>query len=351
MPVKVAVNGYGTIGKRLADAIAKLPDFKLIGVAKYNADYSALLIVKRGIDIYVPKEKHREFRDIGVEPAGSIEDMVEAAELVYDASPAKQGLRNKELYTKYRKPAVFQGGEPPEVAELSYSTLCNYDKALGRTYVRVVSCNTTGLLRVICSIGIDSVDSVFGVIVRRASDPKEDLRGPVNSVLLESPFLPSHHSKDVASVIGDKPPIITVSLVVPSTIMHVQVLNIRLKKRINVENLIELLDRSGRIVPLSSKQLKIDSTGKLVELSRDLGRPRYDIYENILFSDSLYVNNDGVVMIQAVHQEAIVIPENLDVAYAIMNLETDVQRVVEKVNKALGIGSLQAIISGNTIRS
>ncbi len=32
--IKVSVNGYGTIGKRVADATLKQPDMELVGVAK-----------------------------------------------------------------------------------------------------------------------------------------------------------------------------------------------------------------------------------------------------------------------------------------------------------------------------
>ena len=34
MVVKVAINGYGTIGKRVADAVSKQDDMKVIGVVK-----------------------------------------------------------------------------------------------------------------------------------------------------------------------------------------------------------------------------------------------------------------------------------------------------------------------------
>ena len=33
MPAKVAINGYGTIGKRVADAVSLQDDMKIVGVA------------------------------------------------------------------------------------------------------------------------------------------------------------------------------------------------------------------------------------------------------------------------------------------------------------------------------
>ena len=39
--IKVAVNGYGVIGKRVADAVAVQADMDLIGVADVVADWRA----------------------------------------------------------------------------------------------------------------------------------------------------------------------------------------------------------------------------------------------------------------------------------------------------------------------
>jgi glyceraldehyde-3-phosphate dehydrogenase (NAD(P)) len=337
MPVKVAVNGYGTIGKRIASAILKNSDFSLVGVAKYTPDYRALIAAREGIKLFVPREKLEAFRSLGVEPEGYIDYLLEEAELIYDASPGGQGIKNKELYIKLKKPVVFQGGEDPTVAEISYSTLCNYTKAMGKKYVRVVSCNTTGILRVLCTLGIESIKSVFATIIRRASDPGEDIRGPVNSVKIDSSKLPSHHAIDVKTVIGDLD-IESVAVAVPSTLMHMHVLEIKLREgtRVDFE---ELKERSrGRIVGISSNLA--DTTGKLIEIARDAGRPRNDIYENVVFTNMFEYRGNRLILVQAVHQEAIVIPENIDVAYSIMNMETDVYKVIDRVNRTLNIGAL-----------
>jgi len=50
----------------------------------------------------------------------------------------------------------------------------------------------------------------------------------------------------------------------------------------------------GRIVLVNSKLL--DTTGKIMELARDLEEPRNDWYENIVFKD-LYTCRDGVAIV------------------------------------------------------
>jgi glyceraldehyde-3-phosphate dehydrogenase (NAD(P)) len=37
--IRVAVNGYGVIGKRIADAVAAQEDIELVGVADVVSDY------------------------------------------------------------------------------------------------------------------------------------------------------------------------------------------------------------------------------------------------------------------------------------------------------------------------
>ena len=44
--IQVGVNGYGTIGKRVADAVAAQPDMQLTGVAKTRPNYEAETAVR-----------------------------------------------------------------------------------------------------------------------------------------------------------------------------------------------------------------------------------------------------------------------------------------------------------------
>ncbi len=47
--VRVAVNGYGVIGKRVADAVRKQEDMELIGVADIVTDYRIKTAVMLGL--------------------------------------------------------------------------------------------------------------------------------------------------------------------------------------------------------------------------------------------------------------------------------------------------------------
>ena len=46
--IRVAINGYGTIGKRVADAVAAQPDMKVVGVSKTRPSHEAYVARERG---------------------------------------------------------------------------------------------------------------------------------------------------------------------------------------------------------------------------------------------------------------------------------------------------------------
>ena len=65
--IRVAVNGYGTIGRRVADAVLKQKDMELEGVTKVRGDYRARLAVEKGLALYAADGKHLpEFAKAGI---------------------------------------------------------------------------------------------------------------------------------------------------------------------------------------------------------------------------------------------------------------------------------------------
>jgi len=338
--VRVGVNGYGTIGKRVVDALARTPGFEIVGVVKTRVDYSAIQAVKKGLKVYTPRDVREVFEKSGVAVEGSVEDLVELSDIIVDATPPGTGAKYADLYRKRGKPAVFQGGEKPEVAELSFNTLCNYEEALGKKYLRVVSCNTTGLLRVICLLNEEfGVEKVRATIVRRGADPKEDARGPINSVKLDPARIPSHHALDVKTVLP-RLDIVTVAYAIPTTLMHVHSVYLVLKELVTRDRVIDVLSRVKRVILLNADETGVDSTGKIVELARDAGRYRYDIPENIIWINTIHVNGRELWLTQAVHQESVVIPENIDAVKAIAGVELDKWRVLRETDEQLGLGKL-----------
>ena len=337
--VKVLVNGYGTIGKRVAWALRRQSDLTLYGVVKRRPDYSAILAVKSGIDVYVPGEEElRAFEESRVRVAGLLDDALRRVDAVVDATPGGVGRRYKGLYVKHGVKAVFQGGEAPDVAQVSFNSLCNYSEALGKDFIRVVSCNTTALLRLICSLNrYFTVDRVRAVIVRRGADPKEVRRGPINAIVLNPPKLPSHHGVDVKTVLPWLD-IQTAAFAVPTTLMHTHFIQVFLKEGVTREDVVRVLEGSPRIVLVGAEALGVSSTAELAEVIRDMGRARGDMYELAVWEESVTVIDGREVMLtQSVHQESIVVPENVDALRAALSIEEDGDRSINITDTALGL--------------
>ena len=50
--IKVAINGFGTIGKRVADAVDAQDDMEVVGVTKTGPSFGCELAIKKGFPLY-----------------------------------------------------------------------------------------------------------------------------------------------------------------------------------------------------------------------------------------------------------------------------------------------------------
>ncbi len=336
MKVKVGVIGYGTIGKRVAWAVSKQPDMEISGVAKTRPNWEVYSALKKGYPIYTLEKSLNTFRKQGIEISGTVEDLLKEVDVIVDATPAGIGSKNKDLYVRYGVRQVFQGGESADLCEVSFNSLVNYKKALNKECVRVVSCNTTGLVRALYALSkVSKLLSVRAVIVRRGADLKEVKKGPIEGLILDPTKPPSHHASDVKKLLGDLD-IITYALIAPTTLAHMHVVYAKLATEVDKEDVLESFRNTPRIVLVNGDVLS--STAELREFSKEFVREGGDIYENVVWEDSIWVSGNEVMFAYAVHQEAIVIPENIDAIRALTGLFLEAGKSIKTTDKTLGIG-------------
>lgn len=337
MKAKVAINGYGTIGKRVADAVAAQDDMEIAGVVKTRPSFEARIAKEKGFDLYASAEENiEEFKKSKIEISGTLEDLLEKADIVIDATPGDTGEEYKKLYKKHGIKAIWQGGEKHELTGFSFNSEANYSGGLGRDLARVVSCNTTGLVRILYAL-----DNAFGVkkarvtLMRRAADPNDTKTGPINALIPDPIKLPSHHGPDVNSILPDID-ITTMAVKTSTTLMHLHALNIELKKPCSETDVIGVFEKRPRIRLVSSKD-RIKSTAEAMEFAKDLGRPRGDMWENVVWKDSIAISKGELYFFQAIHQESDVVPENVDAIRALLEMEKDGAKSIKKTNKAIGL--------------
>jgi glyceraldehyde-3-phosphate dehydrogenase (NAD(P)) len=338
--IKVAVNGYGTIGKRVADAVAAQPDMEIVGVSKTKPSAEAYIAKMRGYPLYIADlAKKPAFDQAGIPVAGSVDDMLKKADIVIDATPGDVGAKNKPVYEKAGLKAIFQGGEEHEVAGFSFNSDCNYNAAIGKQFARVVSCNTTGLCRIINAMDkAYGVEKVRAVMVRRGSDPGEVKKGPIDAVVLNPVTIPSHHGPDVQTVLPHIP-IVTMAMIVPTTMMHMHAITMDLKKQATKEEILKIIEQHPRM-GLVRKSTGITSTAELKEYAMDMGRCRSDLWENGIFEESVAVVGKELYLFQAIHQEADVVVENVDAIRAMTGTVKDQATSVRMTNEALGFKAI-----------
>lgn len=332
MSKKIFVVGLGTIGKRVSDAIMKQKDMELLGVGDIVVTYKLHHLAEKGVALYTIPEKTNLFKEKNLEPAGTLQEGIEKADLIVDATPAGIGEKNKPKYEKAGTKAIFQGGESASVADKAFNSFWNYQEVMGAQFVQVVSCNTTALCRITYALRDYGVERVRGVLIRRGGDPKQTDRGPLNAILPKH-NVPSHHAHDVQRCIPDLD-ITTVALKVPTTLMHAHTVNVSLEESPTKDEILKKIHETSRV--LNAKEA-LDSTAKIVEWSRDLGRKRYDTPEVVVWPGTVNVEDNEVWLSYAVHQESIVIPENLDAIRSMLKIEESKEESLEKTNETLDI--------------
>ncbi|MFQ5870904.1 MAG: glyceraldehyde-3-phosphate dehydrogenase, partial [Candidatus Geothermarchaeales archaeon] len=128
----------------------------------------------------------------------------------------------------------------------------------------------------------------------------------------------------------------TIAVKVPTTIMHLHAVTARMKEEATVDDVLDLWRATPRIRFVRGGN-GVTSTAQVMEMARDLQRPRSDLYEIILWEDGVHVSDGTLYYFQAVHQEADVVPENVDAIRAMMNIEKDKRMSIRKTDLSLGI--------------
>lgn len=336
--VRVGVAGYGVIGQRLADGVALQKDMELVGIADLAPTLSIRAMKERGMpyDLYLVEGADKnKFDELGIPVAGSFSDLLNKVDVILDSSPGGVGMKNKELYEKAGVKAVFQGGEKNSVADVFFHGYANYEKGAGVNYLKLTSCNTTGLIR-----SVDCLDKKFGIdrvaitIIRRAADPGDYHRGLTNALQMDK--APSHQAVDLMTIM---PHIDATGILVHTPVTHGHIITVVAhgkNGRISKDSALEAFRSHDRI-----RVVKIDDgfhgNASFFRYARDLGNPRGDMYEIGLWEDSIVESGDNIMYAINIPQESVTIPETIDAIRACMNMQADSASGTAKTNEYLGM--------------
>jgi glyceraldehyde-3-phosphate dehydrogenase (NAD(P)) len=93
-----------------------------------------------------------------------------------------------ELYQERGARFILQGGEKHEVTGHSFVAEANYETAVGRSSTRVVSRNTTSIVRTLTALKrAGLLKRARGTLLRRATDPWESHQSGIMNTLVPEP--------------------------------------------------------------------------------------------------------------------------------------------------------------------
>lgn len=339
--VRVAVNGYGVIGKRVADAVAAQEDMVLAGVSDIETDWRPRMATRKGYKLFGATAEHAgAMQNAGAQVTGTLDDLLAASDVVVDCTPKRVAAKNIEVYRARGIKFIVQGGEKHGATEHSFVAEANYASAVGREATRVVSCNTTSIVRTLTVLKrAGLLRRARGTLLRRATDPWESHKGGIMNTLVPEPAIPSHQGPDAQSV-DHELDVITMAVKVPETLAHLHYWVVEMPRAASKQEVLQAFGSSSRIALIDMAE-GISALNVVKEMMADLGRPHDNLYEVALWRDMLKVEGSELFYAYMVDNQAIVIPETIDAIRALTGVEPDGNVSIERTNAALGIrGSL-----------
>ena len=341
--IRVGVAGYGTIGQRLADGVAMQEDMELVGVADLAPTLAVRALSEQGMpyDLYLLDGAHSDALDqLGIPASGTFQDLLGKVDIMLDSSPGGVGAKNKVLYEKAGVKAIFQGGEKNSVADVFFHGYANYEKGIGQQYLKLTSCNTTGLIR-----SVDCLDRAYGVekaaitIIRRVADPGDYHRGLTNALQMEK--APTHQAVDLMTIM---PHISATGILVHTPVTHGHIITVVVsgKRKITREMALEAFEKHPRIRVVSIDD-GFAGNSSFFKYGRDLGRPRGDLYEIGLWADSIVESGDDLMYAIHIPQESVTIPETIDGIRAACSMQLTREEGTAMTNKYLHIGQFKGL--------
>ena len=335
--IRVAVNVYGVIGKRIADAVALQDDMELVGIADVVTNWRIKAGIKNHLPVFASDyDTFEKMKSSGIDVKGVLDDLLKDIDIICDATPKKVAELNFEKYKSAGVKSIFQGGEKHSLTGHSFVAQANYTSAIGRDATRVVSCNTTSIIRMIgslCESGL--FKKGHGVLVRRATDPWEsDHSGIMNTIVPET-TVPSHQGPDAQTIIPGLE-ITTIALVAAQTTSHFHSWYVELNRAASKEEILSVFEKTARVIFLRESD-GLTALNHTIELMSDLGRPRGDMWEVGLWIDSLTVKGNELYFNYQVYNQAIVVPETIDAIRALTGIEEDATVSISKTNNSMGI--------------
>ncbi|MCK4424410.1 type II glyceraldehyde-3-phosphate dehydrogenase [Candidatus Bathyarchaeota archaeon] len=336
--IKVGLVGYGSQGRRIAEAISVQKDMELTGICLKEPDISALMAARKGFVIYLADSHYAgAFKKTGIDVQGSISSLLYNVDVVVDVTPSGVGKKNKEkFYSKYDVKAVFQAGEPFEVADIQvFMSTINYNEARKASSVRVPSPFAVYLTRILKPLDVEfGIKHTTCTLILPGTEPMRGHHGPVDTIIPDKPYV-AHDTLRVEMQQMLPRSFTFTSFAVPSILLAVGAVVVDLEQTTSTENVIDLLCRIPRSILVRS-DMGLHSTDAIFEYIRRVARPSADIYEVCTWREHVEAINCRLKLVQAFDPHCVQTPEVIDAIRALAS-EEKMEESFNRTNEALGL--------------
>lgn len=305
----VHVVGTGTIGEPL---IGLLSDFrKPLGIETVSfhkrtplTDERAKVknLLDRGALLCTDTPSIPKFEDLGMKVTWNADEAIGRAAVVIDCTPSGVGHANKQQYYERHKDTAL--GFVAQGSEFGFGKMYARgvnDRALVRgadQFVQVVSCNTHNIAVLINTLAFpkgDPANLVEGkfLLMRRASDISQDgefIPAPkVNKH--DDPQFGTHHARDafhLFQTLGYKLNLFSSAIKLPTQYMHCLWFNVKLRERLNLNQVIQRFRDNDRIALTEKK-----SANQIFSFGRDHGHYGRILSQTVVVVPTLQVRDSG----------------------------------------------------------
>jgi len=301
---RVHIQGAGTIGSPLAYLLAKR-DAELgldrVTFTKHTPRSSDAPLVERvqqtGAEFVVDDDRTSEFEAEGFAVDGSLDETVEDATVIVEATPGGIALDRKPDYEAMDGPEGFlaQGSEAGFGTPYALGVNDDVLDEIDDRFVHIVSCNThniAALTRAVAAGG-DGLDRGRVVCIRRATDVGDAASGPLAPKLsLHDADEGTHHAEDVVDLYettGRDLDLFSSAIKVPTQFMHTIWFQFDLDEPTTRDEALERFEEDDYIA-LTDKM----NADLVFNMGRQFGPFGRILNQGVVARESLHVDGDTV---------------------------------------------------------
>lgn len=320
--VRVAVNGYGAVGKCITDAIAAQEDMELVGVADGGCTAHTKAAVVKGYPVFAFSHPMS-----GVPIAGLFLDLLRQADVVADIT-SHPYIADSSILDDYRAAGVkvvFQSDCHYSLVEHSFVAQANYDKALGQDRTRVISSASTAVVRTLGALkNAGLLKKARGTLIGHAAaaalcTPSWERDTPATAF--------SPEGWEAEQILRDAD-VVTTSLGATHSVRQLHTWNVELTCPTVMEEILNIFRRTPRVTLLSAT----DRAG-------GLNRPRQPcerMWDVSLWVDSMAISGRDLFYTYEVYNPAAIVAETVDAIRALAGSEKDATASIARTDRALG---------------